>query len=178
MFTEIALGSGLGSSSFAVCLAACFLHWKRLQNGEQRMDFNPEELKLITDFTESCKSIVFHNNYPSIHAEISVFGNIGKYRIAVNRNLSREFINLETEIKIFIIATKFDRDWEERMEAVTTLLSILSDSDSFENILDEMATTIYDRISYINNIANINDRNILENAYNALQKTLRRIKQY
>lgn len=57
VFTEIPVGSGLGSStSFAVCLAACFLRWKLLQSGQKDyIVFNYQELCEIERYTSVCE---------------------------------------------------------------------------------------------------------------------------
>jgi len=53
--TELKVSTGLGSSaSFAVCLAACFLHWSLLQKGDHDM-FNKDELDKISKYVLNCE---------------------------------------------------------------------------------------------------------------------------
>ncbi|XP_029174984.1 mevalonate kinase-like isoform X2 [Nylanderia fulva] len=146
--TEIPFGSGLGSStSFAACLAGCFLHWKCLQSGDH-IRFNYEDLETIKRYTESCEDFMQEYVFPAIDAETCIYG------------------------QVLVIATNIRQDKKNRALQIAVLNSVHPDFETFINLLDEVATTIYNRLRYIDNIRNIGDPIVHQNAYRTYSHTL------
>ncbi|XP_029172233.1 uncharacterized protein LOC114941409 isoform X2 [Nylanderia fulva] len=103
--TKLPPGSGLGSStSFAVCLAACFLHWRCLQGGHH-ISFNNEELMTIKRYSESCKDVMQEDVFPWVDAEICIHGKIRSHQHTHYKSLLTSIINLQKVIKILIVPT-------------------------------------------------------------------------
>ncbi|XP_029172238.1 mevalonate kinase-like [Nylanderia fulva] len=179
--TDLPEGPGLGSStSFAVCLAACFLHWRCLQGGHH-IGFDDEQLRTIKRYTESCEDVMQEDVFPWIDAEICIYGNIRTYQCTHYKSLFTSIINLQTVIKILIIATRCYQNKKTRAQLIAKMKSSHPDFDSIINKLDEFATTIYDRLDYINcnrdNVHPITHVSAYENAYMDLQDDIRRNQQ-
>ncbi|XP_029178902.1 uncharacterized protein LOC114946537 [Nylanderia fulva] len=79
--TELPVANGLGSStSFAVCLAGCFLHWQRLQSGCNHIEFNNAELESIIKYTVSCEKNMQDYVYAEFDAHVCTYGHIVRCR--------------------------------------------------------------------------------------------------
>lgn len=77
--TELQVSSGLGSSaSFAVCLAACFLHWSLLQKGEH-YTFTKDELDKISKYALNCEKIM-HESPSGIDNSVCTYGSVIKFQ--------------------------------------------------------------------------------------------------
>ncbi|XP_029174983.1 mevalonate kinase-like isoform X1 [Nylanderia fulva] len=170
--TEIPFGSGLGSStSFAACLAGCFLHWKCLQSGDH-IRFNYEDLETIKRYTESCEDFMQEYVFPAIDAETCIYGQVRNYQRAYYKSFFTNVINLKTVLKVLVIATNIRQDKKNRALQIAVLNSVHPDFETFINLLDEVATTIYNRLRYIDNIRNIGDPIVHQNAYRTYSHTL------
>ncbi|KAL6259743.1 hypothetical protein P5V15_009657 [Pogonomyrmex californicus] len=78
--TELAIGEGLGSStSFVVCLTACFLRWSLLQRGFIVYNFGEQELLKICDHAHLCERIIFGSTF-LIDTVVSVYGSIAAFQ--------------------------------------------------------------------------------------------------
>ncbi|KYN40679.1 Mevalonate kinase [Trachymyrmex septentrionalis] len=74
--SELPIGEGLGSStSFIVCLAACFFRWYLLQKGKVRYIFKSKDLVHIEKYAHICEKIVY-NSSNIINVIISAYGMI------------------------------------------------------------------------------------------------------
>ncbi|XP_029172223.1 mevalonate kinase-like [Nylanderia fulva] len=175
--TEIPLGNGLGSStSFAACLAGCFLHWKSLQRGNH-IRFNRDDLVTIKRYTESCEDFMQEYVLPPIDAYTCIYGQVQYYQHKRYKYFVGEVTNLQTVLKVLVIATNIRQDKKERALQIAVLNSKASDFKTFMNSLDDVALTIYDRLAYINNIRNIENPIDYQNAYKNLQSDIIRNQQ-
>lgn len=78
--TQLSIGSGLGSSaSFAVCLAASFLYWSRLQKNIRLIYFDTFELEKISKYALNCEKIM-HGNPSGIDNSVCTYGSIIEFR--------------------------------------------------------------------------------------------------
>ncbi|XP_029172232.1 mevalonate kinase-like isoform X1 [Nylanderia fulva] len=154
--TKLPPGSGLGSStSFAVCLAACFLHWRCLQGGHH-ISFNNEELMTIKRYSESCKDVMQEDVFPWVDAEICIHGKIRSHQHTHYKSLLTSIINLQKVIKILIVPTTKEQSKKIRADKMAHMKVCNSEFDSIINLFDEIAKSIYDRLDNINNNSNAN----------------------
>ncbi|KMQ87496.1 mevalonate kinase [Lasius niger] len=94
--------AGLGSStSFAVCLAACFVHWKCLQRGNAHYQFNEEELKRISNYANRCEEVV-QLYMPEMDARVCTYGQICRYRYNIKRR-NKDILLKVPKMKILLI---------------------------------------------------------------------------
>ncbi|XP_029176148.1 mevalonate kinase-like [Nylanderia fulva] len=171
--TKIPLDAGLGSSSsFMVGLAACFLHWKRLQNNNSSMEFNENYLYKIEDCARFCEQ--WTQEYECrLDTEVCVFGKLIKSRIDEAKMYSTEKQSA-TPIHILLVDTG-KRQKKKDQERQMVLLK-LKKNQLFDSILDklnEKAEKIYDRIK---SIPPIDSPNLAERdrCYNLLQNSIRK----
>ncbi|KAG5310717.1 KIME kinase, partial [Acromyrmex insinuator] len=83
VLSELPIDEDLGcSSSFVVCLAACFRRWYLLQQGTVRYIFNAEDFSYIMKYAYSCKQIVY-NSCNIINIAISTGGKIRVFKGAL-----------------------------------------------------------------------------------------------
>ncbi|KAL6263801.1 hypothetical protein P5V15_003884 [Pogonomyrmex californicus] len=74
--SELPIGKGMGSStSFAACLAACFLRWSLLQKGIVRYEFGEEDTKVLKRCITMCEKVVYNSSNTS-DSVVPVFGAI------------------------------------------------------------------------------------------------------
>lgn len=77
--THLPISAGLGSSSsFAVCLAACFLHWACLQKGTHDA-FSVQELSLISNIAMHCEEVMKNYEF-GVENSVCSYGNILNFR--------------------------------------------------------------------------------------------------
>lgn len=114
--TELMVSAGLGSSaSFAVCLAACFLHWSLLQKGKHDM-FNKEELDKISKYALNCERIM-HESPSGIDNSICTYGSIIKFQKKELVDMSPHVPNL----KILLVNTNVTRSTKDQVKRTAHL---------------------------------------------------------
>ncbi|XP_043786247.1 mevalonate kinase isoform X2 [Apis laboriosa] len=101
--TELAINSGLGSSaSFAVCLAACFVHWSYLQKNIYKV-FDFSTLDIISKYALNCERIM-HGNPSGIDNCICTYGSIIEFK---KDNISKEAVKIIQKLKTFSNTNEF-----------------------------------------------------------------------
>ncbi|XP_071563800.1 mevalonate kinase-like [Temnothorax nylanderi] len=117
--TELTVNSGLGSSaSFAVCLAACFLHWSRLQKGEH-YTFNKDELDKISKYALNCERIM-HESPSGIDNSVCTYGSIIKFQ----NKLLVDVIPQVPDLKILLVNTNVVRSTKEQVKNAAELKNL------------------------------------------------------
>ncbi|XP_029172229.1 mevalonate kinase-like isoform X1 [Nylanderia fulva] len=173
--TEIPLGNGLGSStSFAACLAGCFLHWRRLLQKGDHIRFTRDDLATIQHYTEYCEDCMQEYIFPTIDAETCIYSQLRYYQYKGYKHFGVEVINLQTVIKVLIIATNIRQDKKDRALQIAVLNSLYF--EKFMDLLDIVAMTIYNRFRYINNIRTIKDPTVHQSANKEIQFYVTKIK--
>ncbi|OAD53412.1 Mevalonate kinase [Eufriesea mexicana] len=135
--TELTLNSGLGSSgSFAVCLAACFLHWSCLQKNIYKI-FDYSTLDVISKYALSCERIM-HGNPSGIDNFVSTYGSIIEFK---KGDYAKPINNVHT-MKILLVDTRVNRSTKALVEKLLELKSkypVIIDliMDSIDNISKE-----------------------------------------
>lgn len=108
--TELMVSAGLGSSaSFAVSLAACFLHWSLLQKGKHDT-FNEAELDKISKYALNCERIM-HESPSGIDNSVCTYGSIIKFQ-------KKELVNVLShvpDLKILLVNTNVTRSTKDQV---------------------------------------------------------------
>lgn len=171
IITDVPYGTGLGNStSFAVCLAACFLHWKCLKDNGIHNEFNIHELELIENYSKSCEAISL-NTFSMIDAKISLYGGVRIFRQRNFEDFNEQVINLRANVEILVFTLFSKQTAEERAQQMATWqFNNTEKFNSLLNTLDELAITIYNILERIN-ITDIEDPNFHQ-AYIDLQNQI------
>ncbi|GAB1867016.1 Mevalonate kinase [Camponotus japonicus] len=112
--TELKMNAGLGSStSFATCLAACFLHWSCLQKGDHN-GFTPEELERISAYVMSSEEDIQNYVCNQDHM-VCTHGRVIAYRCREPLDAQREIINMP-EMYIFLVDANIRLDKRQQMK--------------------------------------------------------------
>lgn len=117
--TQLSIGSGLGSSaSFSVCLAACFIHWSRLQKGIVRTykDFDAFDLTQISHYALNCERIM-HGNPSGIDTCVCTYGSIVKFR---KGSLMEPMAN-SPSLRILLVDTQVQRSTKALVQMMMEL---------------------------------------------------------
>ncbi|EFN67607.1 Mevalonate kinase, partial [Camponotus floridanus] len=157
--TELPMNAGLGrSTSFATCLAACFLHWSRLQKGDHNK-FSRQELRLISMYAMYCKKNV-EDSMCLIDSAVCLFGNrvtrfqyCGKYDCS--RAYHTSYIDLP-EMRILLVDLKIRQNKDEQIEQVARQKHFCPKFDTILNEMDKISKYIFKllrliAINYTNN---------------------------
>jgi len=138
----------------AVCLAACFLHWSRLQNGTHD-NFDNRDLKSICSYVIRCKKISC--KIESSAVIVCTFGSIIRYETTSRYKL---ITNISSET-ILLVDSKYPPLLEIKMQQLTELMRINPVAVNFIfdyiNLATNMATNVFLRLGTIhtNNESNI-----------------------
>lgn len=134
--TELMVSAGLGSSaSFAVSLAACFLHWSLLQKGKHDM-FNKDELDKISKYALNCERIM-HESPSGIDNSVCTYGSIIKFQ-------KKELVDVLShvpDLKILLVNTNVTRSTKDKVKQMAHLknsypliiLPVLDSIDALSN---------------------------------------------
>ncbi|XP_029162477.1 mevalonate kinase-like [Nylanderia fulva] len=158
--TNIPLDAGLGSStSFAVCLAACFLHWCRLQSDHhENIEFNHIDFLMdVGVYVKNCEERMQDYQYTQIDTDVCVFG------FATNNLLADNYVEYVFEdfeemarIKILLIDSGIRQEKCDQARQMAQLKTQSSFAfDYMFNILNNLSLNMY----YWLNLLSINIRN-------------------
>ncbi|XP_012232891.2 mevalonate kinase [Linepithema humile] len=114
--TRLTISAGLGSSaSFAVCLAACFLHWSRLQKAAVG-PFDRDDLEKISKYALNCERII-HGSPSGIDNSVCTYGSIIEFRRGEPVNVLPEMPSM----KILLVNSKISRNTKDQVKRVADL---------------------------------------------------------
>lgn len=151
VFSNIPIGSGLGSStSFAICIASCFFHLKRLQQNNDRIELNTDELLSIKRYIIFCESVMQDYAFVSLDACACLFGQI----LLCTRINSAEKISMRRmehirKIKILLINSNIRQNYAEQVKQMKTVKRIFPEFNIL-NRFDEISNKIYSTIMDMN----------------------------
>ncbi|XP_029664233.1 mevalonate kinase-like [Formica exsecta] len=166
--TQLKMGAGLGSStSFAVCLAAGFLHWARLQKGGH-IAFNNQDLEIISEYAMHCEEVI-QNYLFNIDHDVCTFGRgiIFQYKELLNGSFTPIDV---PEMNILLIDSNICQHKGELIRQVAEAKHLYDNAvdrifDTIDNISQEVATALRE----IGNCHRNNNLQRLHNLYEALQ---------
>ncbi|XP_076181284.1 ALG6 alpha-1,3-glucosyltransferase garnysstan [Ptiloglossa arizonensis] len=156
--TELSISSGLGSSaSFAVSLAACFLHWSHLQKNICKT-FDISDLEIISKYALNCEKIM-HGAPSGIDNSICTYGSIIEFK---KGDYIKPIANTQT-MKILLVDTRVNRSTKALIERLAELkhkypaiIDLIM--DSIDNISKEAIKVI----QKINNLSNTDNESLFE----------------
>ncbi|XP_029178089.1 mevalonate kinase-like [Nylanderia fulva] len=174
--TNIPIGAGFGSStSFMVCLAACFLHWKDLQTGNLTDFNNIQFLDDVATHSFVCMEFVKNYEFGQVDVAVCVHGVMLKSQL-----IDSGFIDNigscknQARMKILLIDSGIRQEKRRQEEKMAQLKSESSETfDVILNRLNRFAMNMYawlDLISFSIQNANIFQWKI---CYDKLQKCIR-----
>ncbi|XP_029178982.1 mevalonate kinase-like [Nylanderia fulva] len=115
--TDLMIGAGLGSSSsFAVCLSACFLHWARLQKGAHS-EFNREDLISISKYAKLSEKVLQSCKFETDN-DVCCYGNIIEFRYINQEDNYPTGIIDTPAINIMLVDLKFPFVMGERARLI------------------------------------------------------------
>ncbi|XP_078040154.1 uncharacterized protein LOC144471712 isoform X1 [Augochlora pura] len=156
--TDISIGSGLGSSaSFAVCIAACFLHWSHLQkNIFKALDIS--DLETISKYALSSERIM-HGHPSGIDNSICTYGSVIEYK----KDSYMKSINITEVLKVLLVDTRVSRSTKALIEKLAELkhkypviIDLILDS------MDNIAIAAIKVIQKINNASGIDNETLYD----------------
>jgi len=168
--SQLSMRAGLGSStSFAACLAACFLYWARLQEGIDV--FCDEDLAEISDRVWYCEEIL-QNYITNIDNEVCSYGKIMQFRRGNWTDSYFKMLLDVPEIKILLIDSRIRQNKFEQMKRLAemkfsnpTILNMILNSI---NCISEETCNELKNIDYIQK-SNFSTKQLqLQFAYEAL----------
>ncbi|CAL1688575.1 unnamed protein product [Lasius platythorax] len=117
--TELSISGGLGSStSFGVCLTACFIHWTRLQKGAHD-DFDKNDLEKIRLYTTIYEEYIQDFTFPmDIH--VCIYGKIVNFQCNTCERTDVWPMDVP-KIKILLIDTNICQNNRERLRRMAEL---------------------------------------------------------
>ncbi|XP_076231830.1 ALG6 alpha-1,3-glucosyltransferase garnysstan [Calliopsis andreniformis] len=151
--SELSVGSGVGSSaSYAVCLAACFLHWSHLQKNIYRT-FDIPDLETISKYALNCERIM-HGTPSGIDNSICTYGSIIEFK----KGEYMKPIAITQIMKILLVDTRVTRSTKALVERLLELkykYPVIIDLilDSIDNISKEAVNIIekMNKLSIVDN---------------------------
>ncbi|KMQ84555.1 mevalonate kinase [Lasius niger] len=151
--TDLSIGGGLGSStSFAVCLAACFRHWARLQQGDHN-EFDENDLSQIYHHTAMCEEFIQDfvfaiDNYVCINGTII-------YSKCKNSNEFDVYPMDVPEMKILLINSNICQNNRERLQQMAKIKhNSTIYADGRLCAIDKISEKICDKLEKINSHTN------------------------
>ncbi|XP_033339663.1 mevalonate kinase [Megalopta genalis] len=156
--TEISIGSGLGSSaSFAVCIAACFLHWSHLQKNIFKA-FDNSDLETISKYALSSERIM-HGHPSGIDNSICTYGSVIEYK----KDSYMKSINITQVMKVLLVDTRVSRSTKALIEKLSELkhkypviIDLILDS------MDNIAIAAIKVIQKINNASGVDNETLYD----------------
>jgi len=123
-------------ASLKVCLAACLLHWSRLQKGAHST-FDETDLKKICDYTECCKKIALESDF--IDIIVCTYGTVMKEK----EQYKCEGFRLP-RMTILLVNSNQTQDVEAQKQRIAELM----------NMFPELANSVLNNIDTVTNMAN------------------------
>ncbi|XP_029178887.1 mevalonate kinase-like [Nylanderia fulva] len=146
--TELPLAAGLGSSSsFAACLAGCFLQWGRLQIGESGK-FKDIDIENISEYVKDCEEVIQNYVIQADH-DVCSYGQIVRYYYH-NRYKGIKILNVP-RMKIMLIDSQISKSKREQIEQMATQFCN-KPTNNILNIMNNMSKQVAGKLSKINDM--------------------------
>ncbi|XP_029178891.1 mevalonate kinase-like [Nylanderia fulva] len=161
--TELPMKASLGSStSFATCLAGCFLHWARLQKGAHYI-FNEKELSDISRYVEYCEEVVQNYTFGVSH-EVCTYGQIVTFQYDIQKGFNIRLLKVP-KLNILLIDSKMRPNKYLQKEIMARVYS--SGTDILDR-LDLISRKVSYCLAQIDEIQRNNDLHKLKDIYEFL----------
>ncbi|EFN62322.1 Mevalonate kinase [Camponotus floridanus] len=173
--TKLKMSAGLGSpTSFATCLAACFLYWSCLQKDDHN-GFTPEELKRISEYVMSSEEEYTETYEFNQDHMICTYGRVTAYKcIKGPLNVQSEIINTP-EMYIFLADAKICLDKKQQMLQLAVKAN--RDRIAVDDLLDKINNISEEVVQILHKIRENHQRTnrnlqLLESLYKNIQDKL------
>ncbi|XP_011644683.1 mevalonate kinase-like [Pogonomyrmex barbatus] len=151
VLTELPFGYGLASSSsFVVCLTACFWRWSLLQKGIVPYEFPPDDLLRIAIYASYCDEKIYNNTMCPIDIFVTIKGGITVYENNAMLKTYQHFPNIKILLVYSIDNGNIDKNREINLENRPDLKSVL---DSINN-LSRTSIDVFEKMK--NDTVNVN----------------------
>lgn len=162
VYTKIPLDAGLGSSSsFAVCLAACFLNWNKLQNNDAS-GFDSRFLMKVKKYAKYCEESIqdYECGWVDVDITVSTYGNTVASQFTNHTNIDMILQNMR-RMRILLIASNIHQKKCDQASQMTWLkfqYPLLF--NTFLNRSNILAQEMYESLKLLS--INIRDANLRE----------------
>ncbi|EFN62320.1 Mevalonate kinase [Camponotus floridanus] len=169
--TQLTISAGLGSStSFATCLAACFLHWSCLQKGDHS-EFTSEELIRISTYVMSSEEVIQNYVFNQDHM-VCTHGRVTTFQFREPLNTQSEIINTP-EMYIMLVDAKICLNKSQRMKQLAYMKCRYGNAaDVLLDKIDVISQEIVTILRIIRDQGTNMDLQLLEGLYENLQTNL------
>ncbi|XP_029178784.1 mevalonate kinase-like [Nylanderia fulva] len=169
--TQLPVGKGLGSSSsFAVCLAACFLHWGRLQKGRHE-GFTNQELDMISEWAMFSEEVIQNYVFETDH-DVCTHGHMTLFRYKELVDSPIRFLHM-SEMSILLIDSKFYNDKQEQMKKLAVMKRTHRNGvNVILNKIDNVSREVYITLSKIKASQRSNNVQLVQELYKTLQNNI------
>ncbi|EFN62323.1 Mevalonate kinase [Camponotus floridanus] len=117
--SQLPMRAGLGSStSFAICLAASFLYWARLQKGIEA--FYDGDLEDISGYVLECEEVI-ENYVANIDNDVCSYGGIIKFRYDIRTGYNETCNIIAPRMKILLIDSRIRQNKLKQMKRMAEL---------------------------------------------------------
>ncbi|EGI61176.1 PREDICTED: mevalonate kinase-like [Acromyrmex echinatior] len=154
VLSELPIDEDLGcSSSFVVCLAACFRRWFLLQQGTVRYIFNAHDISLIMKYAFLCEHVV----YKSVNLNNITISTGGKIRIFEKEKvMSNIFFKNVPSMKILLVFSNVSK------ESMKTVECLSSTADFILHTLEILSNKFIETLKRIDDVIDSQQRNVIE----------------
>ncbi|XP_029178955.1 mevalonate kinase-like [Nylanderia fulva] len=150
--TQLPIHANLGSSSsFATCLAGCFIHWARLQKGPHS-EFDDFDLENIISYVKNCEEILQNYTFGVDH-EICVEGQVFRFQNSLSGSIIK--VMDVPNMKILLVDSKIRLNKLEEMSRMAYMTN--SNPKAVKiilNIMDRLSLRICIKLNAINYFRN------------------------
>lgn len=145
-------------ASFVVCLAACLLHWSRLQKGICRA-FEITDLTKIYTYAAHCDKIFYKSTLTDVI--VSTFGYLMTYQIDKNERLILLLDLPNMTILLIIDSIRVQNEinqerWEELVRKFSNIVNFILDNNNYCPVIINCDCTLKELDIYVNDFLTIN----------------------
>ncbi|XP_072762284.1 mevalonate kinase-like [Anoplolepis gracilipes] len=169
--TQLRMRTSLGSStSFAVCLAACFVRWARLQRGDHT-EFTQLELKNISKFAMLSEEVIQNFIFNRDHI-VCVHGHAILFRYQELLDSDTEILDMQ-EMDVLLVESYIHQYKREQIIKMAAKKHSCSNAvGAILNIFDDISQKVASALLEIENGHRDNNLRLVESSYKVLQRNI------
>ncbi|XP_072762268.1 mevalonate kinase-like [Anoplolepis gracilipes] len=169
--TDLKLNTSLGSStSFAVCLAACFVRWARLQRGDHT-EFTQLELKNISNFAMLSEEVIQNFIFNRDHI-VCVYGHAISFQYQELLDSDTEILDAQEMDVLLVNSNIFLHKYNQVKIMAAKIHSCSNAVGAILNIFDDISQKVASALLEIKNGHRDNNLQLVESSYEVLQKNI------
>ncbi|XP_072762336.1 uncharacterized protein [Anoplolepis gracilipes] len=168
--TDLIMNTSLGSStSFAVCLAACFVRWASLQRGTHT-EFTQLELQNISKFAmfseEVIRNFIFNRD-----RDVCVHGHAVSFRYREHLDSDTEILRAQ-EMDVLLVDSNIRQNKHDQVIKIATAKKRNYGVDDILNIIDDISQDVASELLEIENDHRDNILPLLGRSHEVLQRNI------